>query len=203
MARRQAIDPRELFEVADRLKAEGKEVTALSLLDALGGGSLRTIYKHLEVWQKSRPALVVGDQEEIPPQVLASFSASWRMALQESRREVQEIKDKAKEEVAAALRQFEGALEAIEKLESDREADLEAIEGLHKITAEMRLEASKLESDLAVEKARADELREQLKTSQAERDEALKSAAELKGVNDTLTSQNAILLGKVGGRIGK
>ena len=49
MARRQPIAPDELFETANRLKAEGKEVTALALLDALGGGSLSTIYKHLEV----------------------------------------------------------------------------------------------------------------------------------------------------------
>lgn len=47
MARRHPIDPDELFETANRLVAEGKEVTATALLDALGGGSLRTIYKYL------------------------------------------------------------------------------------------------------------------------------------------------------------
>lgn len=110
------------------------------------------------------------------------------------------MKEKAKEEIAAAVNQFE---EALEKLEQEREAEAEATEGLHKIIAEMKLEASKLESELAAEKARNEELREQLKASQTERDVAVKAAAELKGNNDTLTSQNSILLGKVGARTGK
>ncbi len=36
MARRRAIEADELFETANRLKPEGKEVTAVALLDALG-----------------------------------------------------------------------------------------------------------------------------------------------------------------------
>jgi thioesterase domain-containing protein len=126
MARRQAIEPEELFETANRMRAEGKEVTAMALLDALGGGSLSTIYKHLEVWQATRPAEVVIKPEEIPAAVQASFAAAWRLAAQEAKREVTEVKEKAKEEVAAALRQFHGALEAIAKIEKDREADAES-----------------------------------------------------------------------------
>jgi len=66
MARRRAIEADELFETASRLQAEGKDVTAVALLDALGGGSLRTIYKHLEVWQQRRPPSLPAPLEEIP-----------------------------------------------------------------------------------------------------------------------------------------
>ena len=197
MARRQAIEPEELFETANRMRAEGKEVTAMALLDALGGGSLSTIYKHLEVWQASRPAEVVIKPEEIPAAVQASFAAAWRLAAQEAKREVTEVKEKAKEEVAAALRQFHGALEAIAKIEKDREADAEVIEGLQKQVAEAKAEVSKAEAEAAAEKARVDELREQLKGQQQDRDAAMKEAAELKGQLEAIKGQNQDLLDRL------
>ena len=122
MARRQAIEAEELFETANRMAAEGKKVTAVALHDALGGGSLRTIYKYLEAWQAAKPAVVVTTDEEIPPGVQIAFDSAWRAARQEAGRQVVEVKEKAKEEVAAALAQFHGALEAIERIEKDREA---------------------------------------------------------------------------------
>lgn len=198
MARRQAIEPEELYETANRMQAEGKEVTAMALLDALGGGSLSTIYKHLQVWQASKPAQVVIQPEEIPVAVQASFAAAWRLAAKEAKREVTEVKEKAKEEVAAALRQFHGALEAIDKLEKEREAEADATEGLHKMIAEMKAEASKAEAELAAEKARTDELREQLKAQQQDRDAALKQAAEYKGQIEAMTAQNAQLIAELG-----
>lgn len=197
MARRQAIDPEELFETANRMKAEGKEVTAMALLDALGGGSLSTIYKHLEAWNAARPTEVIVKPEEIPAAVQASFAAAWRLAAQESKREVTEVKEKAKEEVAAALRQFHGALEAIAKIEKDRDADTEIIEGLQKQLAEAKVETSKAQSEGAAEKARADELRQQLKSQQQDRDAALQQAAEYKGQIEAMTAQNAQLLAEL------
>jgi hypothetical protein len=197
MARRQAIEPEELFETANRLQAEGKEVTALTLLEALGGGSLRTIYKHLETWQQSRPVQVINTPDEIPPQVQASFAAAWRLAAQEARLEVAQVKEKAKEEVAAALRQFHGALEAIDKLEKEREAEEQAMEALHKLIAEMKAESATAEAEVAAEKARVEELREQLAAQQKDRDALLRDAAESKGQLEALREQNTSLLSKL------
>jgi hypothetical protein len=81
MARRPAIEAEELFDAANRLQSEGKEVTAVALLDALGGGSLRTIYRHLEAWQRNRPTLINTAVVEIPAAVQAAFAAAWRVAL--------------------------------------------------------------------------------------------------------------------------
>jgi chromosome segregation ATPase len=119
------------------------------------------------------------------------------VAAEEAARETQVIRDKAAEEVNAALKQFQGALEAIAKLEADREADAEALEGLHKITAEQKAEIAKLETEAATERARADELRDQLKAQQSDRDEAMKEAAEFKGKVEILTTQNQQLLSKL------
>lgn len=200
MARGPVIQEDELFEVANRLEAEGKEVTALALLEALGRGSLTTIYKHLEVWKTAKPVKVQLSNNEMPDRVKSAFMVAWREASQEAGIAVEETKEKAKEEVAAALRQFHGALEAIAKLEKDKEAQDEAIEGLQKQLAEAKAEATKAESEGAAEKARADELREQLKAQQQDRDLALKEAAETKGQLESLKAQNQELLNRLSGK---
>lgn len=198
MARGPVIQEDELFEVANRLEAEGKEVTALALLEALGRGSLTTIYKHLEVWKTAKPAKVHLSNNEMPDRVKSAFLVAWREASQEAGLAVQEVREKAKEEVAAALKQFHGALEAIAKLEKEKEAQDEAVEGLQKQLAEAKAEANKAESEGAAEKARADELREQLKAQQQDRDLALKEAAETKGQLEAMREQNAKLIAELG-----
>ena len=91
MARRRAIEPDELFETANRMLAEGKEVTATGLLDALGGGSLRTIYKHLETWQAQKPAAPKKEAGEVPAAVQAGFANAWRLASSEADKLAQEV----------------------------------------------------------------------------------------------------------------
>lgn len=197
MARRRAIEADELFETANRLKAEGKEVTAVALLDALGGGSLRTIYKHLEVWQASRPVEVKTEANEIPPQVQASFASAWRLAAQEAGREVLAVKEKSAEEVNAALRQFHGALEAIGKLEAESEADAQEIEALKAKLVEVEAVAHQAQKEGAGHKAMAEELQKQAEKQEKElerlRVEAGKTA-ELRGTVATLEEQNNKLL---------
>ena len=168
MARAQAIDPDELIETANRLEAEGKEVTALSLLNALGRGSLTTIYKHLEHWKSSKPTRVATGNNEMPDTVKNAFAVAWREAAQEAAREVQVIKDKSAEEVKQALGQFHGALEAIEKLERESEAEAIATEALTKQLSDQQAEIAKLEADCAGQKAAAGELRRQVETQNLE-----------------------------------
>jgi len=208
--RSQAIDPDELFETANRLEADGKEVTALALLNALGRGSLTTIYKHLENWKVSRPAKISTTNNEMPESVKRAFDVAWREAAQEAAREVQAVKEKAAEEVQAALKQFHGALEAIEKLEKESDQDALDIEAFKTQVADQQMEIAKLESDSAAQKATAVELRRQQESQIAElerlhselekqkldRDEAIKDAAELKGKTETLQNQYEQLLAK-------
>ena len=130
--------------------------------------------------------------------VKTAFATAWRVAAEEAARETMVIREKAADEINAALRQFHGALEAIAKLEADREADADIIEGLQKIAAEQKAENAKLETEAATERARADELRDQLKALQSDRDTAMKAAAELKGLTEALKDQNKQLMAKFG-----
>lgn len=198
MARNVPIDRDEVIETANRLEAEGKEVTALTMLSALGRGSLTTIYKHLDAWRESKPVKSPIVQVEQPEPVKTAFATAWRVAAEEAARETAVIRDKATEEINGALKNFHGALEAIAKLEADREADAEAMEGLHGVIAEQKAEIGKLESEVAAEKARADELRDQLRSFQGDRDTAMKEAAEQKGQLIALKDQNKQLLAKIG-----
>jgi chromosome segregation ATPase len=168
MARRRAIEADEFFETANRLQAEGKDVTAMTMLDALGGGSLRTIYKHLEIWHEGRPAPVITAPEEIPPVVQAAFANSWRLATQEAGRAVTAVKEKAAEEVGAALKQFQDALEAMDKLEKESEADAQQIDSLKERVAELEAALQKSQTDGAASAATVEQLRHQVKSQESE-----------------------------------
>jgi len=208
MARRQGLDRDEVFETANRLVAEGKAVTANTLLDALGGGSFTTIYKHLAAWQAERPAQVSTTSGEIPHTVQNAFVSTWKAATQEAAREVEAAKAKAAQEVQAAQTQFSDALQIIEKLERENDEAEQQNELLKKEIAILQQENGKLESANAALKAADEEIRRQLdgqnselkrlrneiEKSREERDAAMKEAAELKGSVATLQSQNKELL---------
>lgn len=179
MARRQAIEPDELFETANRLQAEGKEVTATALLDALGGGSLRTIYKYLEIWKgKTPPVATTRAVVEVPDQVQAGFVAIWKAARQEADRELEGVKQKAAEEVEAANKQFQEALDALEKLEKGAEEAAQEIESLTARTAELTQEVSALAESKASYKATAQHLQQQVKSQELELERLHKGQAE-------------------------
>ena len=100
MARRAVIDREELFETANTMAVEGKDVTALALLNALGGGSLTTIYKYLGEWESGRPKTTpAAGSTEIPDVVQNAFVSTWRVAAMEAARETAAVKEKAAEEV--------------------------------------------------------------------------------------------------------
>lgn len=168
MARRRAIEADELFETANRLQADGKEVSATALLDALGGGSLRTIYKLLEAWQQRRPAVVITATDEIPPSVQAAFASAWRQAAQEAGREVLAVKEKAAEEVAAAVKQFQDALDVIDNLEKESEADAQQIDSLKERVAELEAALQKSQTESAAFRATGEQLRQQVKSQEVE-----------------------------------
>ncbi|MFA6556644.1 MAG: DNA-binding protein [Candidatus Obscuribacterales bacterium] len=212
--RRQAVEVDELFETANRLQAEGKEVTALTLLDALGGGSLRTIYKHLEAWKQAKPAVVIVGNEEMPESVRGIFAAAWRSATQEAGRQVLAVKEKAAEEVKEALHQFHGALEVIGKLEADADEAAQQADQVKAQLAEVQAECSEAKAEGAGLKATAEQLSKQVERLEEEqarlrveaekdragREAAATEAAELRGQLKSLQAQNRELLDKLSER---
>jgi predicted RNase H-like nuclease (RuvC/YqgF family) len=221
MARRPAIEAEELFDAANRLQSEGKEVTAVALLDAMGGGSLRTIYRHLEAWQRNRPTVINTAVVEIPAAFQTAFAAAWRVAAQQIDQSVLAVKEKATEETEAALRQFHGAIEAIGKLEEESEAAERQIEELKAKLTEAEAVAHTAQTEAATQRATADQLQKLVekqdkdierlraevetaetasKMDRAEREASMKEAAELKGQVEALKDQNAQLVSALGGK---
>ena len=178
MARRHPIDPDELFETANRLVVEGKEVTATALLDALGGGSLRTIYKYLEQWKDKSPIVPVKKTVEIPDRVQASFSMAWRMATDEAAIEIEAVKQKAAEDVAAANNRFQEALNAAEKLEREAQETADTIDGLRAQVATLTEEVTNLSATGARYKATAEQLEQQVQAQGQELERMHKERAE-------------------------
>ena len=171
MARRAVIEQEELFDAANKLAADGKQVTALNLRYALGGGSLTTIYKYLSAWESNRPKnAAVTNTAEIPEQVQNAFANTWKIAALEASREVMAVREKAAEEVKAAQVQFEGALEAIQRLEADTERDTATIEELRARVSELEQSVSGLSQEKAAANAKADQLLHQVKSLETQID---------------------------------
>ena len=204
MARGPNINQDELFEAANRLEAEGKEVTAQALLTALGRGSYTTVYKHLDAWKASRPAPVAPVSLQMPDQVKNIFAGAWRMALAESAKETEAVRVKAAEDLRQAAVQFQGALDAIEKLEKEAEESAKELASVKELADQRQAEIVKVESDLAGQKATCEELRhqltdrdkerarlmEELEKARQERDSSMREASEMKGRVEALQVQN-------------
>jgi uncharacterized coiled-coil DUF342 family protein len=205
MGRKAFFTQEQVFDTADGLIAQGKEVSAKSLLDALGGGSLTTIYRHLSAWQESRPATSNSPAPLVIPDVVqTAFVNAWRVATTQAAQEVSAVRDKAGEEVRTARKQFQEALEQIERLEAESEEDSARIDSLTKQLSELENKLHSLHSELAGEKATVRQLRDQLMSQDVdiarvakEKELSVTEAAELRGENQTLKQQNKELLARL------
>ncbi len=169
MGRKAFFSEQEVFDCADVIAADGKEVTATGLLASLGRGSLTTIYKHLASWQASRPAAVSKPVRiEIPEIVQTAFAAAWRVAVTDAGRESAVAREKAQQEVKFAQKQFEEALACIERLETETEADTEQIESLTKKLFDSEANLHRSETERAALSATADQQRQRIESDRSE-----------------------------------
>lgn len=176
MGRRGSISEEQVFEAADALVAQGKEVTPTALLGSLGSGSFTTIYKHLSAWEASRATAVTDRAAVIPDTVLSAFGAAWRAASAEAGKEVLAVKEQAAEDVAAAKAQFQEALETIERLEAESETDASRIDSLLAKIAELEKALHQSENENAALKATSEQLRHQVKSQDSELERLHKDA---------------------------
>ena len=225
MGRRGSISEEQVFEAADALVAQGKEVTPTALLSSLGSGSFTTIYKHLSAWESSRASAVTDRAAVIPEAVLSAFGAAWRAATAEAGKDVLAVKEKAAEDVAAARTQFQEALQTIERLETESEADATRLESLSAKVAELEKSLHQSENERAALKATCEQLQHQVKSQESdlarvhkeseaerkrhqeelaearkEKDAAIRESAELRGKASSLEAQNKDLLTRLSER---
>ncbi|MFZ2169189.1 MAG: DNA-binding protein [Methylococcaceae bacterium] len=172
MGRKALHTQEEVFQAADALAANGKEVTPTALRDALGGGSLTTIYKHIDAWQETRKAAPMPIIIEMPDNVKAAFSQCWQAAASEAGKEIAAIREKTDTEIKITKRRLDEAVAAIEQLESEGDADSVKLEKAEADLAaalstsqQAATEAAAMEAALS---ATANQMREQIEAQQAE-----------------------------------
>lgn len=202
MGRKAFFTEQEIFEAADTLAAQGQEVTAQSLFKVMGGGSYTTVYKHLEAWRQSRPALVNPVVAmDLPEPVQTAFVAAWKVAASEAAREVSTVRDRAAEGVKAATKQLSEALEHIARLEAEIDAIAADMEVLTAERDELKVAMQKLENDKAALAAKSEQLESQVAVVprlEAAKEDAQKHAAQLEGQLEFLKKQNSELIDKLG-----
>jgi predicted nucleic acid-binding Zn-ribbon protein len=163
----------QVHEAADGLVAEGKTVTALTLLARLGGGSLTTIYKHLITWRDAKkqdptPAMAQAVPEPVQAAFATALGRAWAAAAGEAAKEITATKEKAAEEVQTANLQFEEAMQAIERMEEQADTDTAKIESLSARVAELEVALHKSENEKAALNATTEQLRQRVKSQEAE-----------------------------------
>lgn len=219
MGRKALFSQQEVFTAADALAGEGKEVTANALLGKLGGGSLTTIYKHLNDWRAANPDIAAQSAPiDIPDPVQGAFAAAWRTAVTEASKEITAAKEKAAEEVKTAHKQFNEALQSIERLETEAEADANRIEQLETQVKQLEESLHQSENDRSALKAASEQQQQRIEAldaelkrirtemdsertkqeeSRREREALIKESSELRGQVDALKTQNTDLLSRL------
>lgn len=177
MGRKALHTPEEVFAAADRLAAEGRDVTASALLASLGGGSLTTIYRHLEAWEASRKDAPRPVAIEMPEAVSAAFARAWQAAAQEAGKEIAAIREKADAEVKEMRKRYEEALASIERLETEAEADAEQIESLTVQLADLDATLREATTREAALKATVGQIERQIEAQQAELEQERQAAS--------------------------
>lgn len=199
MARKPLHSQDEVFAAADRLAAQGIEVTPSVLLRELGGGSLTTLYKQHDAWLSKRKTEAAPVPIKMPAAAEAAFRQCWEALTVEASKEVAAIREKADTDVKAAERRFTEALENIANLEGEIESESARADALAvqldqagRAAQEAATAAASREAGLM---ATADELRHQIEGFQQALREHAQREADLTAANTTLREQIASLQG--------
>ena len=172
MGRIAAHSQEQVFEAADKLAANGQEVTPNALRDVLGRGSYSTFVKHIDAWQQARQAAPAPVLIEMPESVKVAFAQCWQAAASEAGKEIAAIRQTADAEIKATKRRLDEAIAAIEQLESEANADTARLESVESTLATERAAAQNAITEAAAREAglaaTADQMRVQLESQQAE-----------------------------------
>lgn len=129
------ITPEKIIEAAERLAAEGKNPTQVTVREALGGGSFATIGPVLKAWkdgQKEDHALTeIQVPEAITERLEALQGAVWQAAVNEADRRLmaeREALHQAQEQAAAEVREHLDSIATLEAEAGDYQRKIEALE---------------------------------------------------------------------------
>lgn len=178
MGRTAKHNEQEVFEAADKLAATGQEVTPSLLREALGGGSLTTIYRHHAAWVAQRAQAPVEPTLPMPDSVKTASDAFWQAASAAASKEITAIREKADSEVKAAQRGLEEAIESIARIEGEVESESARADQLTEQLAELRDTTQQAATDATAREASLNATVVQLQAQLAEAREQGRDARE-------------------------
>jgi hypothetical protein len=139
-----------VFEVADGLTERGEEPSILSVQAAIGGGSYSTVKRYLDVWKEtgrqSRAQITLPDAAV--ERLMGLGRDFWALIEERAAQEVDQIRARAKDEVAVFEVQVRQAEQAIAKLEHDKDQ-------LEQLAAERDAASQALQAEIHVQRERA------------------------------------------------
>jgi chromosome segregation ATPase len=186
---RTGITREQVFEAANKLKADGASITMQRVRDALGEtGSFSTISRLLEEW---RAADTMRDRETLPevPEVAdramqGAVRELWRIAAAAAHREIAAAKEEAERRIKEADLRYGEARSEVERLEK-----LAAVADDEVQTS--RIRTGQLEKDLSAAQAVETELRERVAADEARSRELESKVGELGAAEAELRKQLA------------
>lgn len=196
MGRIAAHTQEQVFEAADKLAAEGKEVTQTTLREVLGRGSFSTLGKHIDAWQEARRTTPVPVVIDMPESVKAAFAQCWQAAAAEAGKEIAAIREKADAEIKGTKRRLDEALAEVERLEEDANADAATLEAAQNALAQTVKDAQQAATDATAREAALSATAEQMqKQIEAQQAELARTHAEAEAANKQHAAEVARLTG--------
>ncbi len=161
MGRESVITQEEVNVVADQLRATGAKPTARAVREALGGGSMATVLKHLQVWQ--------GRQVR-PPETQAVLPVGLQRALVDFiAQEVASAKVTLETDLVTAQQANQDLIAESERLAAALEREQSTVESLQADKAELTGRLGQLTKDLDDVRAEAAAQREAAEHARTEK----------------------------------
>lgn len=161
MGRESVITQEEVNVVADQLRATGAKPTARAVREALGGGSMATVLKHLQVWQ--------GRQVR-PPEAQAVLPVGLQRALVDFiAQEVASAKVTLETDLVTAQQANQDLIAESERLAAALEREQSTVESLQADKAELSGRLGQLTKDLDDVRAEAAAQREAAEHARTEK----------------------------------
>jgi len=191
MGRRALFTEAEVFAKADEMAAQGLDVSAISLVRELGGGSLGTMQKHTDKWQATREKSEATPNAEMPESIKNLFHSAWRAMEAETTKKLSRYHEFCDLEIQRHVREAQESGAYAVGLERENESLEKAVQELRDTTAaqnaltqELRDQARRLEVEL---KAEREQRISALSSSNTVEKNMTAEIGELRALNTTLT----------------
>ena len=135
MGRRRIASEAEAFRAMDRMHAEGKSISVRAVMEAIGGGSSRTVaayvraWRHLQDRRKARETLAPGSAGEA---MAHAMSAAWEQVEKTHRIDCAAREDAAQKE----LDELQAHADALERENESLKHDITSLRAENRVLRE-------------------------------------------------------------------